>query len=117
LFRQDNRPDAIEAYKNALRVNPADEDARYNLSVAMRRPQNPPPSKGNGKADAKNKKGNGDQKKDQGPDGQQEPQAPKPGQMSREDAERLLSAASAGEMKKGNQRQAKPETAKTDEDW
>jgi Ca-activated chloride channel family protein len=116
LFRQDNLPDAIEAYKNALRTNPADDDARYNLSVAMRHQQNPPPSKGNGKGNPQNKKGSGDQKKNDGPNGQQDSQAPKPGQMSREDAERLLSAASAGEMKK-EARQQKPENAKTDEDW
>ena len=116
LFRQDNRSDAIEAYKNALRTNPSDEDARYNLSVALRGRQNPPPSKGNGKSGAQNKKGSGDQKKNDDKGNGSDAQAPKPGQMSREDAERLLSAASAGEMKK-EQRQQKPENAKTDEDW
>jgi len=115
LFRQERLPDAIEAYKNALRLNPGDEDARYNLSVALRRQQQSSKG-GGGKPTPKDKSGGKqDDKKNQGPGDQQN--APKPGEMSREDAERLLSAASAGEMKKGNQRQAKQEAPKVDEDW
>ena len=37
LFRQQKYPESIEAYADALRADPAHEDARYNLAVARRR--------------------------------------------------------------------------------
>jgi len=115
-FRQDRRADAIEAYKNALRANPADEEARYNLSVALSEQKNSS-SKAGGNNSQKNKSSGSDKdKSDDGKAGKPAEASAKPGQMSKEDAERLLSAASAGEMKKGSQRQ-KPESAKVDEDW
>ena len=41
----------------------------------------------------------------------------KPGEMSKEDAERLLSAAGAGEPKKPNAKVADPKIPHPDEDW
>jgi tetratricopeptide (TPR) repeat protein len=120
LYKEGRLEDAIEAYKDALRINPADEDARYNLSAALRAKQNPPPqsSKGGGqqKDDKKDSKGKGDPKGDGGEQDQKD-QAPKPGQMSKEDAERLLSAAAANEMKKGNPKAGKGEKVNVEEDW
>lgn len=118
LFRQSRWPDAIEAYKQSLRTNPSDEDAKYNLGVALRAKQNPPqqrPQSG-GKENDK-KKSSGDQKKDDQQGSSSSSAQPKQGQMSREDAERLLSAAGSGEMKKSNQKNPKTDIPHPDEDW
>jgi len=117
LFRQSKWDEAIEAYKEALRINPKDENAKYNLGVALRAKQNPPKQ----------------QRQQQGPSKQQEPkegQGPKEQQgegdkkdktqkptMSKEDAERLLAAAAAGERKKSDQKTNKEQKAGQDEDW
>ena len=111
LYAQGRWADAVEAYKDSLRVNPRDEDAKYNLGVALRTLKNPPkscpnPKPGQGKPDQK--------KQDQGSKGAGER---KPGQMSREDAERLMAAAGAGEKKKGQQKAPKNEVPHPDEDW
>lgn len=37
LFRSNKLPESIEAYKQALRLNPSDEDARYNYLLAKDR--------------------------------------------------------------------------------
>ena len=37
LFRNGKIQECIEAFKQALRMNPSDEDARYNLALAMER--------------------------------------------------------------------------------
>lgn len=36
LMKKQNYSDAVEAYKESLRLNPADEETRYNLSEAIR---------------------------------------------------------------------------------
>lgn len=36
LFRRGRHGEAIQAYRRALRMNPADDDARYNLELAQR---------------------------------------------------------------------------------
>lgn len=74
---------AVEAYKNALRNNPADEQTRYNYALAkkmLKQNPPPPPQKNNDKdkkdqqdknKDNKNQdpnKGGGDDKKDQDKD-------------------------------------------------
>lgn len=95
-MRQKNYEGAVEAYKDALRRNPNDEETRYNLSEAMRKikkkeeqescnkPQNsgqkpPQPSQGNNSSGQNN---SGDQNKSgnkssQGKEGQKPGQSPK----------------------------------------
>jgi len=108
LFRQNDWAGAIEAYKESLRVNPRDEDAKYNLGVAMRTQQNPPkPPPKSGQPEDQQKKGGGSS----------QPSSPQAGQMSKEDAERLLEAARSGELKKSNQKFPKTDTPHPDEDW
>ena len=96
LFYEGKWADAIEAYKDSLRANPRDEDAKYNLGVALRALKNPPkPKSQQGQGQKKEGKGGGagNDKKDK-KDEQAQPQQPKPGEMSKEDAEDLLSIAS-----------------------
>jgi Ca-activated chloride channel family protein len=99
LFRQQKLPEAVEAYKDSLRVNPQDEDAKYNLSVALNALKNP-------KSQNQRKSGGG---------GKSPAEARREGEMSKEDAERLLSAVGAGEQKK--QPAKKAEAPHPDEDW
>ena len=118
FFYEGKWAEAIDAYKDSLRASPQDEDAKYNLGVALKALKNPPPPKsgqGQGKKDQKQSAGGkkGDEDKKQESAGPQ----PKPGQMSREDAERLLAAAGAGEKKKSTQKMPKGEVPHPDEDW
>lgn len=56
---------AVEAYKNALRNNPTDDETRYNLALAKEMLEKNPPKGGDGEDDNKDKKENEDQKEDQ----------------------------------------------------
>lgn len=114
LYYQGKYADAIEAYKDSLRANPRDEDAKYNLGVAMKAQKNPPKSSGS-QGSPKPDSSKDQQKKESSGQGQQN--QPKKDQMSKEDAERLLAAAAASEKKKGNQQAGQPGAGKNDEDW
>lgn len=117
LFRQQRWADAIEAYKESLRVNPVDEDAKYNLGVALRTQQNPPKSQPkNGGKDDQKKPSSGDTKKNDA-QGSSSSASSSQGGMSREDAERLLSAAGSGEQKKATQKAQRNDLPHPDEDW
>ena len=63
LMEQKDYSGAVEAYKNALRNNPNDEETRYNFALAKLYLKNNPP-KGGGKDKDKNKDKNKDKKDD-----------------------------------------------------
>ena len=85
--------EAIEAYKNALRLNPDDDETRYNLVLCKHQKQKQDQN-------SQNQQKNDDQKKDDKKDQQKQEEnkdkkqqeQPKP-QMSKENAEQLLNAA------------------------
>ena len=90
--------EAIEAYKKAIRLNPNDDETRYNLVLCKHQQQKQQQNQQN-----QNQQGNDDQKKDDKKDQQKQDQQqdkqdkkqqeqPKP-QMSKENAEQLLNAA------------------------
>ena len=91
--------EAIEAYKNALRLNPADDETRYNLVLCKHQQQKQQQNQ------QQNQQGNDDQKKDDKKDQQKQDQQQKDQQddkkqqeqkkpqMSKENAEQLLNAA------------------------
>jgi Ca-activated chloride channel family protein len=80
-------PESIEAYKNALRQNPADEDARFNLQKAILKQQQEQQKN-------KDKKQNKQQQKDQQKPPQNKEEQPKPQQskMTKKEAEEKLKA-------------------------
>ena len=88
--------EAIEAYKNALRLNPNDDETRYNLVLCKHQKQQQDQNKqnqdqkDNQKKDDKQEQQKQDQEKDK--KNQQKQEQPKP-QMSKENAEQLLNAA------------------------
>lgn len=91
--------EAIEAYKESLRNNPADNETRYNLALCKRQQKKQNQNQGGGKNDEKNKdkqdkkdQQDKQQNKDKNKDQDQQKQQPKE-QMSKENAEQLLNAA------------------------
>lgn len=93
---------AIDAYKNALRLNPSDEHARKNLAFCKRQlqkqqqqQQNQDQKNNQNQQDKKDKKDKNDQQKEQqNNQNQQDKQQPEQkDEMSKENAEQLLNAA------------------------
>lgn len=84
--------EAIEAYKNALRLNPKDDETRYNLELCKRqlRQQRKKPQKNKKNNSGKNQK-NQNNKNDKQKQQQNKSQS-SPDKMSRENAEQLLNA-------------------------
>lgn len=90
--------EAIEAYKEALRNNPSDDETRYNLALCKRLQKNQPQnnqSKNNNQDKNKKDDNKQDNKQKQDKDKKEQPQN-KPSQqekMSKDNAEQLLNAA------------------------
>ena len=87
--------DAITAYKEALRLNPHDDQTRYNLELCKRQLKNQPQGGGGGNDDKKQdeqqqQQQQDQQKKEEQKKEEQEQQKP---QMSKDNAEQLLNAA------------------------
>ena len=117
--------EAIEAYKNALRNNPNDDETRYNLVLCKhlkkkqdeKQKQNQQNKDDQNKKDDQKKDDKKDQKQDKKDDKQQEQQKP---QMSKDNAEQLLNAAIQNEkmtqdkMKKAQQQ---PQRRAVQKNW
>lgn len=90
--------EALEAYKQALRNNPKDDETRYNYGVAKRMLQNQQEQQNNEQQQNQDKQQNNEQQQNQdkqqqqNQDQQQQPSQPKENEMSKEDAERILQA-------------------------
>lgn len=91
---------AIEAYKNALRSNPNDDESRYNLVLCQRQLKNDDQGGGGGDQgqddQQEDKQQQQDQQQQQQQQDQQQQQEPP---MSKENAEQLLNAAMQEEKK------------------
>ena len=76
LMQEKDYSNAVEAYKNALRNNPSDEETRYNYALAKEYLKNNPPKKEDKKDDKKDKDKKDDKKdkdkKDDKKDGDKE---------------------------------------------
>jgi len=97
LFRLEKNQEALEAFKTALKWNPGDEDAKYNLEFVKSGKKPRQPKGGQGKP------GDGKQQK-----------------MSKEDAERLLEMVKGQEqaLREAKKKQKKgQEKPKGDKDW
>lgn len=122
-------PQCIEAYKEALRNNPKDNETRYNLALAQKQLKDQQQQQQNQdqqqkqdqKQDEKeqNKEQQDQQKKDQQQQQNQQQQQQQQNQMSKENAEQLLRAAMQDEknvqdkVKKG----VRVEGKKLEKDW
>ena len=94
---------AIEAYKNALRCNPNDDESRYNLVLCQRQLKN---------------QGGGNNNQQQDKQDQQQQQQEPP--MSKENAEQLLNAAMQREketQKRMKEAQQQPQRRRIEKNW
>ncbi|MBP9698901.1 MAG: VWA domain-containing protein [Elusimicrobia bacterium] len=98
-YRQGKLEEAIKKYKEALRITPSDPDAKHNLEMAM-------------KLDKMQK----DQHKQPGQPKDDKKQ-PKPGEMSKEDAQRLLEAMAQEEKNAQEKAGKKKQEPPAGEDW
>lgn len=100
LLMEQDPENAIEAYKAALRANPQNEAARYNLSYALRM-LNDEQEQNEQEQNEQEQQGEGEQEQnDQEQQGEgEQPAAPEQieGQISKEDMERILESLERGE--------------------
>ncbi|MBI3521076.1 MAG: tetratricopeptide repeat protein [Bacteroidetes bacterium] len=124
---QKNYEDAILGYKKALKLNPKDEDTRYNLAYAQKQlaqQQKNQKDKDKDKKDDKKNEGNKpEDKKDKrdinNPNDKDKQEAQQP-QMSKEQAEKMLNALKNDEKKMQALRKKKGDPAqkvKVEKDW
>lgn len=88
---------AIEAYKNALRTNPNDDESRYNLVLCQRQLKNDSTSQDQQQQQQQQQQQEQQQQQQQQQQEQQQQQQEPP--MSKENAEQLLNAAMQEEKK------------------
>ncbi len=116
--------EAIEAYKQSLRLNPHDHETRYNLELCKRQQKNQDKNKQQQNKDDKNKDKNKkedkqQQQQDKQKNEQQKQQKEQP-KMSKDNAEQLLNAAMQQEkqtqerMKKAQQQ---PQRRNIEKNW
>ncbi len=143
LFKGDKLQESVEAYKQSLKLNPNDEDARYNLEMARRKlKQQQEKKKEEQKKDKKqdqqekkqqqnqdqNKQQQEKQKQEQQNQEQQNPeeakqdqtrqQARKKNQMPKQEAERILEALRNNEKEiQKNLRKREAVRIKVEKDW
>ena len=117
--------DAIEAYKQSLRLNPHDDETRYNLELCKRQQKQQDQNKDNQQQQNKDDKNKDkdkqdQQKQDQQKQDQKQDQQKQEPKMSKENAEQLLNAAMQQEkqtqerMKKAQQQ---PQRRNIDKNW
>ncbi len=128
LLKANRLEESIECYKNALRNNPADLETKYNLAYAqdlLKQQQQQQKQD----QDKEQKDQNQDQDKEQQKQDQQEQkqeqqdkgkQQPKPDEISKEDAKRLLEALANDEkniQEKIKKTKAKQKKVRTTKEW
>ena len=86
-------PECIDAYKNALRLNPADEEARFNLQKALQQQQKQQQQKDKDNKDQKKPKDDNKKKDKQQQDKDKNEQPkPQPSKITQKEAEEKLKA-------------------------
>ena len=118
---------AIEAYKNALRCNPNDDESRYNLVLCQRQLKNQGGGNNNQQQDKQDKQDKQDQQDKQQQQQQQDKQKKQDQQqqqqeppMSKENAEQLLNAAMQREketQKRMKEAQQQPQRRRIEKNW
>lgn len=143
LMKAKDYSGAVEAYKNALRNNPSDDETRYNYALAKKFLKDNPPKKDDDKSkDKKNQKEDQKKNKDQKDDKNQDkdknkdqkdqkkdqkdkdqngnkPQ-PQPGGVSKQRLQNLLDAVNNEEKKvqdKVNKQKVRTNPKKAEKDW
>ena len=115
---------AIEAYKNALRCNPNDDESRYNLVLCQRQLKNQGGGNNNQQQDKQDKQDQQNKQQQQQQQDKQEKQEKQQQQqeppMSKENAEQLLNAAMQREketQKRMKEAQQQPQRRRIEKNW
>lgn len=85
--------EAIEAYKQSLRLNPNDDETRYNLELCKRQQKKQQQDQKNQQQQKQDKEKQDQQKQQKEEKKQEQQKQQQPPQMSKENAEQLLNAA------------------------
>lgn len=117
--------ESINAYKTALKNNPADNETRYNLIAAQKMKQEQEQNKDNQNKDQQQEKQEQEQQKqEQQPQEQKQKEQEKqqqqnPDQMNKQDAERLLNAMQQDEndLQKDKRKVKAVEKAAIEKNW
>lgn len=129
-----NYQGALEAYKNALRNNPQDDETRYNFALAKKMLEQNPPKKDDKDKDKKDQdkkdedkkdqdkkdQDKKDNKKDKGNNEKENQKQKEPQGQNKQQIENLLKAMENAEKKvqeKRNAQKIKAQPVKTDKDW
>lgn len=119
---QKNYEDAILGYKKSLKLNPKDEDTRYNLAYAQKKlaEQNKNKNKDDKKDKKDQDKKDQDKKNQEKKEGDKEKKEQPQPQMSKEQAEQMLNALKNNEKKLQALKKKKGEPGqkiKVEKDW
>lgn len=135
LYKEDKYKESIEAYKQALRLNPNDDDARYNLELARLKDQQQQQQKKDQKKNQNQDQKKNDQQqqqqnqqnqqqqqqqnqKQQQQQQQQQPRVAKQDQIPKDQADRILEALRNSEKEIQKQLRKRQGTKiRTDKDW
>ena len=133
LMQQKQCKEAVEAFKNALRNDPTDEETRYNLVIAKECAEQQGGGGGDDDKEDEDKKDSDDKedkdgkpkdekgdKKDEDPKNKKKKQQPERGKLSPQQVKNLLEAINNQEKKvqeKINAKKVKGEKVKTEKDW
>jgi tetratricopeptide (TPR) repeat protein len=110
-FKQGQLDQAIESYTASLLLNPKDRDAKQNLEFCLKikeQMKNQPQSDST--------KQNQQDQQNQQPQPQPQPQT-KPGEISKEDANRILQALQNQEKQNLKNQREKAEKERVEKDW
>jgi len=118
LFEANKLQESIEAYKNSLKLNPGNKEAKYNLGYVQdqlrkqqeqqkqqqqqqnnKKDQNKDKKNQDQNKDQKDQEKNKDQQNDQNKDKEQKQQQPQKQEISKDDAQRLLNSIANDEKK------------------
>jgi tetratricopeptide (TPR) repeat protein len=105
LLKANKIDESIEAYKKALKANPDDLNAKYNLSYALAKKKKQEQEKEKQQQDKKDKKdqqakkNNGNPAPQPNPGGNDNARPDQPGEITKAEAERLLNALQNDEQK------------------
>ena len=115
LLKENKIDLSIEAFKNSLRLNPDDEDTRYNLAYAQKMKQQQ-----DQKDQQEDQKDQQQDQKDQQQDQKDQQSDQKKDEMSKEDAEKMLEALQQKEkelQEKLQKKKVKGQKIKILKDW
>ncbi|HTP79308.1 MAG TPA: VWA domain-containing protein [Bacteroidota bacterium] len=125
LYRAGKYPDCIQAYKQALRLNPDDEDARYNLEMAREKMKQQQQQKQQNKQNQQNQQQNQQQQQQNQPQNrpqnkeqQRQEEIQRKNQMPKQEAERILEALRNNEKQVQKKLQKRePVKVRVEKDW